>query len=132
MTEIAFWVGPIMNAFTAIRNYIYPAHGLNEGNVEISKKAFAAVEPHVLDTPRRQKAQYLSLLAVDPILQGQGLGQMLLEHDLRRVDEEDSAVWLVSLANLEKFYSRHGFAETVKVEMEGLENWKGGMAMLRD
>jgi hypothetical protein len=39
---------------------------------------------------------------------------------------------LVSLANLEKFYSRYGFAETVKVEMEGLEDWEGGMAMRRD
>jgi predicted N-acetyltransferase YhbS len=121
-----------MNTFTAIRNYFFPADGLNERNVEISKKAFTAVEPYVLDTPRRQKAQYLSLLAVDPVLQGQGLGQMLLEHDLRRVDKEDSAVWLVSLANLEKFYSRYGFAETVKVEMEGLEDWEGGMAMRRD
>lgn len=121
-----------MNTFTAIRNYLFPAHGLNEKHVEISKKAFAAVEPHILDTPRRQKAQYLSLLAVDPILQGQGLGPMLLEHGLRRMDEEDSAAWLVSLADLEKFYSGHGFAETVKVEMEGLEDWQGGMAMLRD
>ncbi|KAF5000254.1 hypothetical protein FGRMN_1886 [Fusarium graminum] len=42
-----------------------------------------------------QDAQYLSLLAVDPVLQGQGLGKMLLENDLQKIDEEDSAAWLL-------------------------------------
>ncbi|KAF5679154.1 hypothetical protein FHETE_895 [Fusarium heterosporum] len=128
----SFWIGPIINAFSAMRDYIFPVHGLDARNVEISKKAFSAVEPHVLDTPRRQEAQYLSLLAVDPVLQGQGLGKMLLANDLQKIDEENSAVWLVSLAGLEKFYAGYGFSETIKVEMEGLEDWEGGMVMLRD
>lgn len=96
------------------------------------EQAFSAVEPHVLDTPTRQKAHYLSLLGVDPVLQGEGLGKMLLEDGLEKVDDEDSAAWLVSLAGLEKLYARYGFEEVTKVEVEGLHDWKGGMVMVRD
>jgi predicted N-acetyltransferase YhbS len=96
------------------------------------EQAFSAVEPHVLDTPQRQKAHYLSLLGVDPVLQGEGLGKMLLEDGLEKVDDEDSVAWLVSLAGLEKLYARYGFAEVTKVEVEGLHDWKGGMVMVRD
>lgn len=96
------------------------------------ERTLSTVESQVLDTPARLEGQYLALLAIDPVLQGQGLGQMLLEHDLQSVDEQGSVAWLVSLAGLESFYSKFGFRETVKIDIEELESWKGGMVMLRD
>ncbi|RKL32790.1 hypothetical protein BFJ72_g10290 [Fusarium proliferatum] len=128
----AFWMGSVVNAFIDLQEYLFPVQGLNKKNMETFEKAFSAVEPHVLDTPTRQKAHYLSLLGVDPVLQGEGLGKMLLEDGLEKVDDADSAAWLVSLADLEKLYARYGFVEATKVEVEGLHDWKGGMVMVRD
>ena len=100
--------------------------------MEAFEQAFSKVESEVLDTAERREAQYLTLLAVDPVYQGQGLGQLLLEHDLERVDNEKSAAWLLSLAGLERFYEEFGFQQTVKVDVEEMGEWKGGMVMLRD
>ncbi|KAF5552603.1 5-carboxyvanillate decarboxylase [Fusarium mexicanum] len=125
----SFWVGSVINAFINMQEYLFPVQGLNKNNMETFEQAFSDVEPHALDTPQRQKAHYLSLLGVDPVLQGEGLGKMLLEDGLEKVDDEDSAAWLVSLAGLEKFYARYGFVEVTKVEVEGLHDWKGGMVM---
>ncbi|KAG4261762.1 hypothetical protein FPRO03_11231 [Fusarium proliferatum] len=121
----SFWMGSVVNAFIDLQEYLFPVQGLNKNNMETFEKAFSAVEPHVLDTPIRQKAHYLSLLGVDPVLQGEGLGKMLLEDGLEKVDDADSAAWLVSLAGLEKLYARYGFVEATKVEVEGLHDWKG-------
>ncbi|KAF9767214.1 hypothetical protein IL306_000262 [Fusarium sp. DS 682] len=128
----SFWIGSIVNTFIDIKDYLFPVQGLNKDNMESFEKAFSAVESDVLNTPRRQQAHYLSLLGVDPVLQGEGLGTILLEDGLQKVDQEDSAAWLVSLAGLEKLYAKYGFEETTKVEVEGLHGWKGGMVMLRD
>ncbi|KAH7466122.1 hypothetical protein FOMA001_g16604 [Fusarium oxysporum f. sp. matthiolae] len=128
----SFWIGSVVNAFIDLQEYLFPVQGLNKNNMQTFEQAFSAVEPHVLDIPQRQKAHYLSLLGVDPVLQGEGLGKMLLEDGLEKVDDEDSVAWLVSLAGLEKLYARYGFAEVTKVEVEGLHDWKGGMVMVRD
>ncbi|KAF4456702.1 hypothetical protein F53441_1258 [Fusarium austroafricanum] len=128
----AFWVGSIVNAFISLKDFLFPVHGYIENNWAAVEKGSTAVEEIVLDTPRKKEGQYLALLGVDPVLQGEGLGKMLLEDGLRKVDEEDSAVWLLSLAGLERFYTRYGFVETMKVEVEGLHDWKGGMVMVRD
>ncbi|KAL4728143.1 hypothetical protein ACLX1H_004878 [Fusarium chlamydosporum] len=110
-------------------NFFFPVEGFQQKNMESFERSFSAVESQVLDTPRRREALYLTLLAVDPVLQGQGLGQTLLEHDLRKVDEDGSVAWLISLAGLEMFYDKFGFKETIKVEVEEMRDWKGGMAM---
>ncbi|KAG5768737.1 hypothetical protein H9Q72_003809 [Fusarium xylarioides] len=128
----SFWIGSVVNAIIDLQEYLFPVQGLNKKNMETFEQAFSAVEPHALNTPTRQKAHYLSLLGVDPVLQGAGLGKMLLEDGLEKVDDEDSAAWLVSLAGLEKLYARYGFVEETKVEVEGLHDWKGGMVMVRD
>lgn len=96
------------------------------------ERTLAAIEPQVLDTQQRQEAHYLSLLGVDPILQGEGLGKMLLEDSLRKVDQENSMSWLISLADLGEFYARCGFAEVTRVRTEELKDWKGGMVMVRE
>ncbi|KAI3576439.1 hypothetical protein IWW34DRAFT_835617 [Fusarium oxysporum f. sp. albedinis] len=127
----SFWIGSVVNAFIDLQEYLFPVQGLNKNNMQTFEQAFSAVEPHVLDTPQRQKAHYLSLLGVDPVLQGEGLGKMLLEDGLEKVDDEDSVAWLVSLAGLEKLYARYGFAEVTKVEVEGLHDWKGAEKSIR-
>ncbi|KAF5648961.1 puromycin n-acetyltransferase [Fusarium sp. NRRL 52700] len=132
LTLLQKLLSPFINTFINLQEYLFPVQGLNKDNMETFEQAFSAVEPHVLNTPQRQKAHYLSLLGVDPILQGQGLGKMLLEDGLEKVDDDDSAAWLVSLAGLEKLYARYGFVEENKVEVEGLHDWKGGMVMVRD
>ncbi|KAF5722696.1 5-carboxyvanillate decarboxylase [Fusarium mundagurra] len=121
----SFWIGSVVNAVIDLQEYLFPVQGLNKKNMETFEQAFSAVEPHVLNSPQRQKAHYLSLLGVDPVLQGEGLGKMLLEDGLEKVDDDDSAAWLVSLAGLEKLYARYGFVEETKVEVEGLHDWKG-------
>ncbi|KAF5613085.1 puromycin n-acetyltransferase [Fusarium tjaetaba] len=128
----SFWIGSVVNAVIDLQEYLFPVQGLNKKNMETFEQAFSAVEPHVLNTPQRQKAHYLSLLGVDPVLQGEGLGKMLLEDGLEKVDDDDSAAWLVSLAGLEKLYARYEFVEETKVEVEGLHDWNGGMVMVRD
>ncbi|RBR25053.1 uncharacterized protein FIESC28_02177 [Fusarium coffeatum] len=128
----SFWVESIVKAVTAVKNYLSPVHGFQKKNMEAFEQAFSKVESEVLDTAERREAQYLTLLAVDPVYQGQGLGQLLLEHDLERVDEEKSTAWLLSLAGLEPFYEEFGFQQTVKVDVEEMGEWKGGMVMLRD
>ncbi|EWG55374.1 hypothetical protein FVEG_13384 [Fusarium verticillioides 7600] len=128
----SFWIGSVVNGFLNLQEYLFPVQGLNKKNMETFEQAFSAIEPHVLNTPQRQNAHYLSLLGVDPVLQGEGLGKMLLEDGLEKVDDADSAAWLVSLAGLEELYARYGFVEETKVEVEGLHDWKGGMVMVRD
>ncbi|KAF4969330.1 hypothetical protein FSARC_3404 [Fusarium sarcochroum] len=126
------WVGSLVNAVISIQNYLFPIQGSNPDNAKAFERALAVTEPQVLNTPQRQEAQYLSLLGVDPVLQGEGLGRMLLEDGLRSADQEGSATWLISLAGLERFYARYGFIETLKVKIDELKDWKGGMVMVRE
>lgn len=53
---------------------------------------------------------YLPLIATDPTWFGQGLGTLLMNHALRRCDEEGIAAYLESSnpRNI-SFYERHGF-----------------------
>jgi GNAT superfamily N-acetyltransferase len=55
---------------------------------------------------------YLSLLSVDPAFQGQGLGKLVLEEELRKADESKTDVYLESSCcrNL-SFYKRLGFVQ---------------------
>ncbi|EYB24743.1 hypothetical protein QX201_010671 [Fusarium graminearum] len=132
ITTLSFWICPCVKAANAVKNFLFPVYGYEIKNMATFERTLSIVESQVLDTPERQEGQYLALLAIDPVLQGQGLGQMLLEHDLQSVDKQGSVAWLVSLAGLESFYCKFGFRQTVKIDMEELEGWKGGMVMLRD
>ncbi|KAL6915231.1 hypothetical protein FSHL1_012886 [Fusarium sambucinum] len=132
ISSLSFWICPLVKAVTAVKNLLSPVHGFEPRNMEAFERSLSIVEPRVLDTPARREGQYLALLAIDPVLQGQGLGQILLEDDLRTVDQEGSVAWLISLAGLESFYTKFGFRETAKINIEELGHWKGGMIMLRD
>ena len=59
----------------------------------------------------RPPATYLALLATDPDHRGQGVARQLLDHMLRRCDQDGLAVWLHTSdpVNL-GFYARFGFS----------------------
>ena len=68
---------------------------------------------------------YLGTLGVDPTFQGQGIGSVLLERWLERVDCEGSAVYLEAdvFANV-GFYARAGFELEGEVEVLGTTIWR--------
>ena len=53
---------------------------------------------------------YLPVMGVDPICQGNGLGSLLMQHVLTRLDDEEMTAYLESSnpSNI-PFYERHGF-----------------------
>jgi GNAT superfamily N-acetyltransferase len=61
-------------------------------------------------------SSYLALLATDPELRGRGLARQLLEHVLRRCDQDGVAVWLETTdpVNL-GLYARFGFVTVAEL-----------------
>lgn len=92
-------------------------------------RVFAEIEPGILNTPRRREAWYLSTLAVEPSLQGRGLGAILLKDGLAKAKDNGRASWLVSVKGKDSFYARHGFAEVAKANVGELREWDGGLVM---
>ncbi len=63
-------------------------------------------------------------LAVDPALQGRGIGSMLLSDCCRRLDEAGSLAHLETdkTANV-RLYERFGFVVTAEAQVLGVPNW---------
>ncbi len=114
----------------------------------------ARLEPQFLDSPRRRAAMYLSTVAVDPSLQGKGLGVALMEDGLARCEamagvsggegqgESDGkgcgeggngrSCWLVARLGTEKFYQRFGFQKIGDSAVDEVSHWNGGAIMFRE
>lgn len=75
----------------------------------------AAMREHHPDAPEHF---YLSMIGVDPPLQGSGVGSALIRSVLERCDRERIPVYLANTKerNL-AFYERHGFAARGRVEL---------------
>ena len=95
-------------------------------------RAFAKIEAKLIDTPRKKSAWYLSTLAVDPSLQGQGLGGKLLMHGAQQPDKKGVPTYLVGLKGTERFYGRYGFEEIARANVGELKDWDGGSVMFRN
>lgn len=75
-----------------------------------------ACEPYHIDEPH----WHLSLIAVDPICRGQGLGGKLLEHGLAICDRDHLPVYLESTTSRNlTIYQRHGFELLAEVRLDG-------------
>ena len=76
-----------------------------------------------LKTVRRQPKErhfYLTLLAVDPPLQGRGLGSFLLGSLLTQSDTEQRPVYLEATSERNfRFYQRHGFQLMQTIQLPG-------------
>jgi ribosomal protein S18 acetylase RimI-like enzyme len=73
----------------------------------------------------KQPHYYLSVLGVDPPAQGRGLGSKLLLPMLRRCDQEAVGAYLETGTQRNvRFYSRHGFRVTSRVDLpQGPPMW---------
>ncbi|TQV92032.1 acetyltransferase (GNAT) family domain-containing protein [Cordyceps javanica] len=86
-SEVTFyerWLSPRLHALgTLLRR---PRTVLDLRRAGAFPRAFALVEPRVRCSPRRRAAWYLSVVAVDPALQGRGLGVGMLRAALAHVE----------------------------------------------
>ncbi|KAH7184970.1 acyl-CoA N-acyltransferase [Fusarium flagelliforme] len=125
------WASPIVHAWYWLRNKLFPIPNLDQHAAETFARVFTDIEPKLRTTSRRRDAWYLSTLAVEPSLQGNGLGSMLLNHGLERVDKADVAGWLIGLEGIDRFYERHGFVTVERANVGELGHWNGGSIMFR-
>ncbi|KAG7129603.1 glutamate carboxypeptidase like protein [Verticillium longisporum] len=134
---LRFWLAPPVHAARAVATWLWPCRSVRvvDGN------AFAAMHDRVEARlvaadprpPRRRDAWYLSTLAVDPAVQGQGAGSWLVRDALSRiVDPEGAACWLIGLEGVEPFYDRFGFREIDRANEGRLADWTGGAVMIRE
>jgi ribosomal protein S18 acetylase RimI-like enzyme len=122
----------LISTWFSIRDWLFPVKHMDKYAGGTFVRAFAKVEPALINTPRRERAWYLSTLAVDPTVQGRGLGTMLLRDGLERADQQGAAAWLIALKTVEDYYKRHGFEEVGRANVGELENWSGGAIMFRN
>lgn len=126
------WFAPIARAYISLTSYLFPLRSLQGDVAGAYQRVFATIEPGVLNTPRRREAWYLSTLAVEPSLQGHGLGTRLLDHGMAQAKAEGKALWLVGLDGVETFYGRLGFVEVARANVGELKEWKGGAVMFAE
>lgn len=113
-------------------NLFFPVAGLDFGPLAATNRIFDPITDGLRNTPRRRSAWFLSAICVDPKYQGKGLGKMLLLNGLSEADRAGVATWIIGLAGVEDFYTRHGFVEAGRVNVEDFEAWDGGSVMFRE
>ena len=96
-------------------------------------RTVAPIEKELKNTPRRKEAWYLSVVAVDPAYQGQGLGRLLLEEGVKVVDQAGVVTWLVGLKGLEGLYEKFGFKTLARANVGEMAAWEdSGFVMFRE
>ncbi|KAH7149529.1 hypothetical protein B0J13DRAFT_663284 [Dactylonectria estremocensis] len=125
------WFRPVVSTILSLHSRLFPIRSIDAHRLGIYDRVFTAIEPGILNSPRRRAAWYLSSLGVDPAVQGHGIGAMLVRDGLRKADREGVATWLVGLHGLERYYSRFGFVEVGRANVGELKDWGGGSIMFR-
>ncbi|KAH6899999.1 hypothetical protein B0T10DRAFT_469360 [Thelonectria olida] len=123
---------PFIASLLRLQDYLFPIPFIDPHKLAIYDRTFALIEPQVLNSPRRRSAWYVASLGVDPVVQGRGIGGMLIRDGLAQADRAGAAAWLVGLRGLERYYSRFGFAEVARANVGELKDWKGGSVMFRN
>ena len=112
LAGVALWLppgtGPDNDALAELIERTAVASMLKDADQVFAQMArFHPAEPH----------WYLPLIAVDPVQQGQGLGDKLMAHALARCDADGLPAYLESSnpRNL-SFYERHGFTVLGRIQ----------------
>jgi len=92
-TEVREWVA----------GHLVPAGGVTVGVVD--GRVIGAMA-----TARKGRVSWITQMAVDPSLVGQGIGSLLLAHALRTLELPIRLYTFQANAGARKFYERHGFA----------------------
>ncbi|KAM0287283.1 hypothetical protein ACHAQH_000598 [Verticillium albo-atrum] len=134
---LRFWVAPLVNAARAAATWLWPCRSIDPVQGNVFDGVHDRVEARVIASdpspPRRRDAWYLSTLAVDPAVQGQGTGSWLVRDALSGVvDPEGAACWLIGLEGVEPFYERFGFKQIDSANEGRLADWTGGSVMMRE
>lgn len=131
------WVKPIVNAYRRAGEYLYPSRSGDPEMADVFNVMHDRIEKKLDEEdpspPRRREAWYLSTLGVDPKVQGQGAGSLLVREALRTIiDPEGAACWLVGTKGVEPFYERLGFTCIGRANEGRLADWDGGAIMMRE
>ncbi|KAI5462539.1 hypothetical protein BGZ63DRAFT_403756 [Mariannaea sp. PMI_226] len=126
------WFRPIVVTILRLHDYFFPIPSIDNHRLGIYDRTFALIEPQVLSSARRRAAWYLATVAVDPGVQGYGIGGLLVRDGLARADAAGAATWLVGLRGLENYYNRFGFLEVARANIGELKDWDGGSIMFRN
>ncbi|KAH6985830.1 hypothetical protein BKA56DRAFT_297323 [Ilyonectria sp. MPI-CAGE-AT-0026] len=125
------WFRPVISTILTLHSRLFPISSIDPYPLGIYDRVFAKIEPEILNSSRRRAAWYLATVAVDPAVQGHGVGAMLVRDGLRKADHEGVATWLVGLRGLERYYDRFGFLEVGRANVGELKDWEGGSIMFR-
>jgi predicted N-acetyltransferase YhbS len=126
------WVSPLIIFSIRLRTKLRPYRSADPAMAGAEKRALPALLPLLRERPSRQRAWLLQTLAMDPAYQKKGLGTMLVQHGLTRVDNEGLTVWLLSMKGVEGWYERLGFVEKGRANIGELARWEGGAVMFRE
>jgi GNAT superfamily N-acetyltransferase len=123
------WFAPLVRTILSFKNWLL------KPSLEMDPKPYYVFKrelPKFLTTQRRKSAYYLSTVAIDPKLQGRGLGGLLVQDGLNQADAVGAAAWLCRVENLGPYYEKYGFREVGSVSVEELSAWEGGQVMFRE
>lgn len=135
-----------MQTLISLRYRLTPGPKIDPTNLGHFVRVMARIEPQFLNSPRRRAAMYLSTAAVDPALQGRGLGLALMNEGLAKCEaaadddgegvkgdgNADQACWLVARLGTERFYERFGFVKVADSAVDEVSHWNGGAVMFRE
>ncbi|KEY68978.1 hypothetical protein S7711_04641 [Stachybotrys chartarum IBT 7711] len=126
------WFVSVVRAYLQTRDCLFPLPSFDEHSFNAFSRAMETIKPQIMNSDHRRQAVYLSTLAVQPSLQGQGLGGLLLRQGLQRADQQGRATWLVGSGGTDRFYGRFGFVEVARCNIGELRVWDGGIVMFRE
>lgn len=127
------WYNFFARAFITLRFKLNPIKDMNPHTAAALQRTLSPIEKELKNTPRRKEAWYLSVVAVDPAYQGQGLGRLLLEEVLKVMDQAGVVTWLVGLRGLEGLYEKFGFKTLARANVGEMAAWEdAGYVMFRE